>query len=119
MNRDVVVYDEYGPVRMVRTREWKYVHRYPHGPHELYDIAGDPGERVNRIDEHGLASVIAMLRARLDAWFAEYVDPILDGARKPVTGCGQLGRVPVTGDGSDVFADVPVKALHPGSGPRP
>ncbi|MBR7839697.1 sulfatase-like hydrolase/transferase [Actinospica durhamensis] len=34
----VVVYDEYGPVRMIRTADWKYVHRYPHGPHELYDL---------------------------------------------------------------------------------
>src|SRR3954466_3088393 len=25
----IVVYDEYGPVRMVRTADWKYVHRYP------------------------------------------------------------------------------------------
>jgi choline-sulfatase len=30
-NSEVVVCDEYGPVRMVRTREWKYVHRYPDG----------------------------------------------------------------------------------------
>lgn len=28
---EVVVYDEYGPVRMIRTREWKLVHRYPMG----------------------------------------------------------------------------------------
>ena len=46
-DRDIVVYDEYGPVRMVRTREWKYVHRDPDGPHELYDLRRDPGERVN------------------------------------------------------------------------
>ncbi len=32
---------------MVRTRDWKYVHRYPDGPHELYDLARDPGERAN------------------------------------------------------------------------
>jgi len=116
--REVVVYDEYGPVRMVRTREWKYVHRYPDGPHELYDVAGDPGERINRILEPGRATVVAMLRARLDAWFAKYVDPRLDGARKPVTGCGQLGRVPAGGETFDVFADVPVKALRSESGKR-
>ena len=40
----VVIFDEYGPVRMIRTREWKYVHRYPYGPHELYDL-------VNRMEE--------------------------------------------------------------------
>src|SRR5699024_8556715 len=30
----VVVFDEYGPVRMIRDKEWKYVHRFPYGPHE-------------------------------------------------------------------------------------
>ena len=28
--------DEYGANRMIRTKEWKYIHRYPYGPHELY-----------------------------------------------------------------------------------
>ena len=28
---------------MIRTQEWKYVHRYPYGPHELYDLVNDPG----------------------------------------------------------------------------
>ena len=45
-DRKVVVYDEYGPVRMVRTRDWKYVHRFPSGPHELFDLRNDPGERT-------------------------------------------------------------------------
>jgi hypothetical protein len=59
-----------------------------------------------------MATMAATLRARLDAWFAQFVDPLLDGARKPVTGCGQLGRVPASGDAADVFADVPIKALR-------
>ena len=50
---NVVVYDEYGPVRMVRTKEWKYVHRYPYGPHELYDLVNDPDEKHNLIDDKG------------------------------------------------------------------
>src|SRR5688500_7052503 len=52
--REVVVYDEYGPVRMIRTKEWKYVHRYPNGPHELFDLVADPGERINRFDDPAL-----------------------------------------------------------------
>ena len=42
-----MIYDEYGPVRMIRTRAWKYVHRCPYGPHELYDLANDPEEKAN------------------------------------------------------------------------
>ncbi len=41
-----MVFDEYGLVRMIRTREWKYVHRYPYGPHELYDLTRDPDEEA-------------------------------------------------------------------------
>jgi len=107
----VVVYDEYGPVRMVRTREWKYVHRYPDGPHELYDLRNDAGERRNVVDDATYRATVAMLRARLAEWFACYVDPALDGADKRVTGCGQLGLTPAEGDGSDVFPADPVAPL--------
>ncbi len=90
---DVVVYDEYGPVRMIRTREWKYVHRYPYGPNELYDLSGDPEERVNLAGDAGQAARVRELRSRLRQWFAVYVDPDRDGSREPVTGFGQIGPV--------------------------
>ncbi|MGD2175564.1 MAG: sulfatase-like hydrolase/transferase, partial [Candidatus Brocadiaceae bacterium] len=51
VREDVVVFDEYGPVRMIRTREWKYVHRYPNGPHELYNLQEDPDERENLAED--------------------------------------------------------------------
>jgi len=88
----VVVYDEYGPVRMVRTHDWKYVHRYPDGPHELFDLRGDPGERTNRVDDPSVSGVLAALRNRLETWFRSYVDPQRDGMNKGVTGCGQVDR---------------------------
>jgi arylsulfatase A-like enzyme len=113
----VVVYDEYGPVRMVRTREWKYVHRYPAGPHELYDLVRDPGERQNLHGAAQAADVEAALRARLDGWFARYVDPAQDGATKPVNGCGQLGRADVA-DPRTAFAEDPIAALAPSAVPR-
>ena len=49
----IVVFDEYGPVRMVRTSQWKYVHRYPDGPHELFDLV----QRSRRADEPRRRSV--------------------------------------------------------------
>jgi len=91
----LVVFDEYGPVRMVRTHDWKYVHRYPAGPHELFDMRADPQERTNLIDDAAAASIVSGLRARLERWFSDYVDPARDGIDKGVTGCGQLGRVDV------------------------
>jgi choline-sulfatase len=89
----VVVYDEYGPVRMLRTREWKYVHRWPDGPHELFDLVNDAGERRNRVDDPSLRSTVDAMRQQLDGWFAQYIDRSRDGRDKGVTGCGQLGRV--------------------------
>jgi choline-sulfatase len=90
---EVVVYDEYGPVRMVRTREWKYVHRYPDGPHELFDLRVDSGERRNLIDDPSATAMVAALRERLERWFRRYVNPLRDGFDKGVTGCGQVARV--------------------------
>jgi len=87
---DVVVFDEYGPVRMIRTRQMKYVHRYPYGPHELYDLANDPDERANMVDDPERQRVVEEMRARLEAWFVRYVDPGVDGLREAVTGRGQL-----------------------------
>ena len=87
--KSVFVFDEYGPVRMIRSQEWKLIWRYPAGAHELYDVAKDPNERVNLFIRPGYADCIRTLRRELDDWFSRYVDPELDGSRLPVTGYGQ------------------------------
>ena len=91
---DVVIFDEYGPVRMFRTREWKYVYRHAHGPHELYDLVNDPDERANLIAEPAHKDLIADLKARMDAWFAQYVDPGKDGLLQDGAARGQTSLVP-------------------------
>ena len=88
--KSVYVFDEYGPVRMIRSEEWKLVWRYPAGAHELYNVAEDPTERVNLFSQRGHADRIRALRRELDDWFASYVDPELDGSKLPITGRGQL-----------------------------
>lgn len=101
----VVVYDEYGPVRMIRSTQWKYIHRYPYGPHELYDLVRDPQERENLIEDPGFAGFVAGLRRELEAWFQRFATLERDGARQPVTGKGQIERVGLEGDGRTAFAD--------------
>jgi choline-sulfatase len=91
-DRDIVIYDEYGPVRMIRTAQYKYVHHYPNGPHEFYRLETDPDEMENRISCKDDFPVIEELKTRLEQWFARYVNPHIDGAREPVFGKGQLGR---------------------------
>ncbi|MBN1399684.1 MAG: sulfatase-like hydrolase/transferase [Anaerolineae bacterium] len=101
---EVVIYDEYGNTRMLRTERWKYVHRYPDGPHELWDLERDPAERNNRIADLSQRERIAELHARLEAWFARYVDPRVDGRDLPVSGLGQMRPVwPGYDDGRPAF----------------
>lgn len=99
----VIVYSEYGPTRMVRTQEWKYVHRYPVGPHELYHLSEDPDERVNLFDEIAHHALRRDLRARLASWFVEFADPSMDGTKEAVTGRGQVGLVGPAGRGAEAF----------------
>jgi choline-sulfatase len=103
--KPVVVFDEYGPVRMIRSERWKYVHRYPYGPHELFDLKEDPEERRNLYGKHRYRKRIAQLKGELDSWFLRYVDPALDGSREGVTGKGQLGFAGLAGGGQKVWAD--------------
>ncbi|HUW15655.1 MAG TPA: sulfatase-like hydrolase/transferase, partial [Actinomycetes bacterium] len=80
-NEQVVIYDEYGPVRMIRTSEWKYIYRHAHGPDEMFDLTTDPDERVNLAYEDDHQDTRRELRSRLDEWFAQYVIPEKDGLR--------------------------------------
>jgi arylsulfatase A-like enzyme len=101
----VVVLDEYGPVRMIRDRHSKYVHRYPYGPHEFYDLDADPGEMRNLIADPAHARRIETLKAELETWFHRHTDPARDGVREPVTGKGQLGPCGPAAEGRKVQAD--------------
>lgn len=101
----VVVYDEYGPVRMIRSSEWKYVHRYVYGPNELYDLRNDPNEEHNLYGEPAYQRVVAELKGELDSWYLRYADPAIDGAREPVTGKGQIDLAGVRSQGRPSYDD--------------
>lgn len=85
----VVVFDEYGPARMIRSHDWKYVHRWPDGPDELYHMSADPQERVNLVHEPGAQQVRRDLAADLSEWFGRHTRAEHDGQRLPVIGTGQ------------------------------
>jgi hypothetical protein len=78
---------------MIRSTDWKYVHRYPHGPHELYDLLADPDERVNLVNEPAHAARVSAMRSRLQEWFQRHGVPGLDGSWLPVAGAGQTASV--------------------------
>ena len=86
----VVVFDEYGPVRMIRSQTHKLVVRYPYGYHEFYDLEKDPNEEHNLIDDPAYGELILTYRRKLEKWFNSYANPDIDGSREGVTGSGQL-----------------------------
>ena len=106
---EIIIADEYGPVRMLRTREWKYVHRYPYGPHELYDLVNDPNEENNLYDDPAQERRIVDMRNRLEAYFLKYSDPSIDGTREGVTGLGQMCRAGTGSTRIDTYAQFPNK----------
>ena len=102
----VVIFDEYGPVRMIRNREWKLVRRYPYGPNELYHLAKDPQEERNLYNNPAYAEQQQTLTAQLEKWFVRYVNPEIDAVREPITGKGQLSRVGIYAEGKSAHAEV-------------
>ena len=103
-HNEVVICDEYGPNRMLRTADWKYIHRYPAGPNELYHLAKDPGETQNLADRPEHDEVKRTMLGRLDKWFDQYVLGELDGSRQyTCEGRGQLNVVGALKNDSRVF----------------
>lgn len=105
----LVVYDEYGGTRMIRTRTHKLVLRYA-GPDELFDLAVDPLEHRNLVGNAAYFDLESALRARLQQWFETHSIPERDAFAAPVSGYGQ---------DQPVWADVEVRARYAsGAGPH-
>jgi len=105
----IVVYDEYGYCRMIRTNRWKYVHRYPDGPNELWDLVNDPDERNNLIDDPSHRDLIGDLKEQMESWFEQYVVDDKDGIGFDV-GAGQHRPVGIKwDDGTDAFVYTAIK----------
>ena len=99
----VVVYDEYGANRMIRTKEWKYIRRYPYGEDELYHLTEDPGEQYNLIMDKQYAEIREQLNHQLSTWFYTYADPVVDGTRESVRGYGQMCRAGIYSEGKEPY----------------
>ena len=93
-------------MRMIRDREWKYIHRYPYGAHELYHLTDDPGETRNLYGMPEYEAKVLELKKRMETWFLKYADPAVDGVREGVTGSGQLCRPGIYAVRTDVYGPV-------------
>ncbi|MCP1170631.1 sulfatase-like hydrolase/transferase [Limimaricola litoreus] len=103
-----VVFDEYGPHRMIRQGRWKYIHRADPEACELYDLETDPGETRNLAALPEQAATRARLTRDLEDWFARYRDPARDGFDRPVRGGGQIDHCTAP------RTDLPPYRLHDG-----
>ncbi len=67
-----------GRRKMVRTREWKYIHDPLGDLDELYDLVNDPWELVNVVDDSVHEDVLAEMRLRLADWsiLTEDAEPV-------------------------------------------
>lgn len=91
----IVMADEYGPVRMIRTEKWKYIHRYLdwEGINELYDLENDPAEAHNLYGKPGFEQITETLRKELFAWYDRHGDEHYDASKIRCDGNGQIDRI--------------------------
>lgn len=113
----IVIHSEYGPCRMIRTRQYKYIHRYPYGEHELYDMISDPGEKENLYGRKEYEEVVQQLRREMQLWFNRYTDPAVDATKEPVRGNGQLCRSGIYSEGRIAFDQNRKRHTDPGKDP--
>jgi len=83
LNWDDAVFMEQEETRSIRTARWHYMKRFPGSSHypfedELYDLAQDPGERHNLINDTSLAETAEKLSGRIESFFSQYAHPQFD-----------------------------------------
>ena len=87
-HQPIVIYDEYGGARMIRTDGWKLVERRD-GPAELYHLTEDPDEAHDLTHDPTRRAVRDDLSARLREWFAAHETAELSAWEAAVDGNGQ------------------------------
>ncbi len=85
----VVVFDEYGKTRMIKNKQYKYIHRYGDGICELYDMEKDPDETTNLYEEKEYAFVVMAMKEEMESWFDKYTNEKTDARKYDVKGRGQ------------------------------
>ena len=88
---DTVFY-EFDYLRCIRTPEWKYIGRFPAGPHELNAQKTESAESRNLFGEKRHAKTQAEMQKRLAAFFMKNADPKYDLWRDGKSQTRLLGR---------------------------
>ena len=109
----VVIFDEYGPVRMLRTLHWKLVDCMLPGKRgragsALYNLKDDPAEEENLYEDPSCACVRESMKKALEAWFKRFGDGDIEKGRYFCTGSGQRKSLREKPIGEDSFGPFPV-----------
>lgn len=88
--QEVIICDEYGIVRMIRTKEHKFIKNYKTSKEEFYDISKDIDETNDLIDNSEYQTIIKELREKLESWFTQYGSEQNSGIKCDVRGGGQF-----------------------------
>lgn len=85
----IVVFDEYSKTRMIRGKRYKWIHRYPDGPNECYDLLNDPDEENNLAENPSYALLIQEMDKTMENWFERYTVKEMDARKFSNMGRGQ------------------------------
>ncbi|MFV0254790.1 MAG: sulfatase, partial [Erysipelotrichaceae bacterium] len=92
VERPLVIFEEYGPNRMIRTNDYKLITRYMDGNDELYDLQNDPNEEKDLLLNENNNDVANELKKELEAWFNQFVCEAKDGRFCTAVGLGQYAE---------------------------
>lgn len=75
---DNTAFYEFENLRCIRTDDWKYIHRHPNGPHELYNLIEDPNEFNNLANDASESKTRQKLKDRLHQFYNRHAEPKFD-----------------------------------------
>lgn len=102
-NDPIVVFDEYGPNRMIRYNDYKLIKSYPYGENKLYDLKKDPSEINNLYKDHEYKNIKNIMTVLLEEWFQKNSDYWKSGNILNVYGSGQIGKLEKNKNNEDNF----------------
>lgn len=102
-NEPIVVFDEYGPNRMIRYNDYKLIKCYPYGENKLFDLKEDPYENHNLYNENKYKNIKDIMNVLLEDWFLKNSESWKNGISLNVYGSGQIGKLDKNKNNEDSF----------------
>ena len=100
---EIIILAEYGPVRMIRDKNWKYIKRNTEETDELYYLAMDPDEMINLVDKPHQKTRLKELGSDMHLFFKQFSTEKNNGINIQNLGGGQQRIIPKTESTSKIF----------------